>query len=111
MNFGWADVEEGAWRTTNTRVIPRILSTCQSFHGSRAYSIHSFAQLFWHSTGETNLWTGRSRIPSFLIPFSSQRFFAKTCKPHFGWADVGRKEEFTTHTLSSKHPIEISIFS
>ena len=34
MNFGWADVEEGAGRTTNTRVIPRILSTCQSFHGT-----------------------------------------------------------------------------
>ena len=75
-NFS-GDVEEGTGRTTNTCVIPRILSTCQSFHGSRAYSIHSFAQLSWHSTGETNLWTGRSRIPPFLTPCSTQSFLFK----------------------------------
>ena len=33
-----------------------IPSKCQSFHGSRAYSIYSFAQLSWHSTGASELW-------------------------------------------------------
>ena len=103
-----------------------------SWH-SRAYSIHSFAQLSWHSTGETNLSTGRSRIPSFLTPcstqsflfkqlqewaldgkmvdhveswipiflirFSFQRFFAKTCKNKLWMGRCGERSKFpTVHT-------------
>ena len=50
----------------------------QSFHGSRRYSIYSFAQLSWHSNGENELWIlKRSWIPSFLILFSYHRFLFK----------------------------------
>ena len=66
--------------------------------GFLLFSPHVPLKVSFSNGCKNELWMVRSWIPTFLIPFSSQRFFAKTCKTHFGWADVGRKEEFTTHT-------------
>ena len=44
MNFGWVDVEEGAGSTKYMLNSKHPLKM-QSFHGSRGYSIYSFAQL------------------------------------------------------------------
>ena len=55
----------------------------QSFHGSRGYSIYSFAQLSEHSTGEEELWMVDLGFPlfyTFLISFSFHSFLFKTCK-------------------------------
>ena len=69
-NIGWVDVEEGATSTTNTRWIPSNLSKCQYFHGSRAYSIYSFVQLSWHSTGANELWMVNLGFLLFLFSLS-----------------------------------------
>ena len=71
----------------------------QSFHGSRRYSIYSFAQLSWHSTGENEHWMERSWVPSFLIPFSFSQFsFEKPAKMNFRWVHVEGGAEPTTNT-------------
>ena len=66
-----------------------IPSKCQSFHGSRAYSIYSFAQLSWHSTGANELWMGRSWLPACVIKLSFHSFFAKTCENELWMVDLG----------------------
>ena len=82
ITFGWVDVEEGAGRTTNTRIIPSILWNCQSYHGSKGYSIYSFGQLSWHSTGENDFWMVDVGFFSSHFPFT---VFQKPAKIKFGW--------------------------
>ena len=45
MNFGWVDVEEGAWEHHKYMLNSKHPLKNQSFHGSRGYSIYSFVQL------------------------------------------------------------------
>ena len=55
-----------------------IPSKCQSFHGSRAYSIYSFAQLSWHSTGASELWMvnrGFLLFSYYPVQLSTQKTF------------------------------------
>ena len=126
LNFGWVEMEDRAGRTTNTHLISSMVSKCQSFHCSKTYSIHSFAQLSWHGTGENNfwmvdlgflfshrvfsftaffsktckteLWMVRSWIPSFLLPISFQMFFAKTCKNELQMDRCGGRGAHHKHT-------------
>ena len=125
MNFRWVDVDEGAGRTTNTRLIPSILFNCQYYHGSKGYSSYSFAQLSWHSTGENELWMvdlGFSLFPStfpslllkhlqdrtldgkilffFYFPshFPFKNSFQKPARIKIGWVDVEEGAGPTTNT-------------
>ena len=95
MNFGWVDVEEGARSHTYTlnRQHP-----FHYFHGSRAYSIYSFA----HGAGANELWMGRSWISAFLF----KAFSSRTCK-HERWnATFGRDKANQKCALScSWHPL------
>ena len=96
MNFGWVDMEEGGGRTTNTLLSPSILSNVQSFHGSTTYSIYSFAQLSWHSTGENDFWMVDLGFPLFHPIVSFTAFFSKTCKKKIWMADQG-SQLFSSH--------------
>jgi len=96
MNFGWVDMEEGGGRTTNTLLSPSILSNVQSFHGSTTYSIYSFAQLSWHSTGENDFWMVDLGFPLFHPIVSFTAFFSKTCKNEIWMADQG-SQLFSSH--------------
>jgi len=75
LNFGWVEMEETAGRTTNTHLISIMVSKCQSFHCSKTYSIHSFAQLSWHGTGENNFWMVDLGFLLFSPHFLSQLSF------------------------------------
>ena len=74
MNFGRVDLEEGAGGTINTFSIPSILLNL-SFHGSRAYSIYSFAQLSWHRTRQNERWLVDLGFLLFSSPFRFMAFF------------------------------------
>ena len=85
IKIGWVDVEEGAGPTTNTCIIPSILANFRSVHGSRLYSVYSFGQLSWHSTGENDFWMVDVEFFSSHFPFTVVQ---KPAKIKFGWQIV-----------------------
>ena len=56
-----------------------------SFHGSRAYSIFSFAQLSWHRTSENERWMVDLGFLFFSSPFRFIVSFQSPAIVNFGW--------------------------
>ena len=101
MNFGWVDMEEGGGRTTNTLLSPSILSNVQSFQSSTTYSIYSFVQLSWHSTGENDFWMVDLGFLLLSSPFPFKVSLSNSSK-HELWMGKcgGRGKAHHKHTLS-----------
>ena len=91
-----------------------------TLHGKIVDSFFShtiFLSLFLFENLQFQLWMVRSWIPTFLMPFSSERFLANSSKNDFWWVDVGEGAGCTTSTclvhwymLNSKHPLNIQSF-
>ena len=94
-------MEEGGGRTTNTLLSPSILSHVQSFHGSTTYSIYSFAQLSWHSTGENDFWMVDLGFLLLSSPFPFKVSLSNSSKNEIWMGKCGgRGKAHHKHTLS-----------
>ena len=90
-----------AGRTTNTLLSPSILSNVQSFQSSTTYSIYSFVQLSWHSTGENDFWMVDLGFLLLSSPFPFKVSLSNSSK-HELWMGKcgGRGKAHHKHTLS-----------
>ena len=90
-----------AGRTTNTLLSPSILSNVQSFHGSTTYSIYSFVQLSWHSTGENDFWMVDLGFLLLSSPFPFKVSLSNSSKNELWMGKCGgRGKAHHKHTLS-----------